>query len=131
MVNAGEAAGTGPEDARSLTLARYLGSFAAAFSLAADVRDAASTAEAGMALLDAALIAESLPALHDSLRVLSEAGLFEAMPNGKAFFVEIPEIRAAVQRALVSDAEDEAGIIAKLVVTAAELDDPPYGDGHR
>ena len=63
--------------------------------------------------------------------MLSEARLFETMPNGQAIFVGIPEIRAAVQRALVSDAEDGAGIIAKLVVTAVELDDPPYGDGHR
>lgn len=127
-MNAGEA--TESEDARSLALAEYLRRSAAVFSLSADVTGAASTAEAGMVLLDAALIAGALPAHHDGLRVLSEAGLFESMPNGKAAFVEVPEIRAALHRALVSDAEDGAGIIAKLVATAAALDDPPDGDGH-
>ena len=131
MVNVGEAAGTGSEDARSVALAEYLRRSAAAFSLSADARDAAYTAEAGMVLLDAAVIAESLPAHHAGLRVLSEAGLFESMPQGKAVFVEVPEIRAAVQRALVSEEEDGAAIIAKLIATAAALDDPPDGDGRR
>lgn len=131
MVNVGEAAGTGSEDARSVALAQYLRRSAAAFSLSADARDAAYTAEAGMVLLDAAVIAESLPAHHEGLRVLSEAGLFESMPQGTAVFVEVPEIRAAVQRALVSEEEDGAAIIAKLIATAAALDDPPDGDGRR
>jgi hypothetical protein len=124
-----DAAGTGSEDARSVALAQYLRRSAAAFSLSSDVRDAADTAEAGMVLLDAALIAESLPAHHEALRVLSEAGLFESMPHGKAVFVESPEIRASIQRALVSDKEDGAAIIAKLIATAAAMDDPPDGDG--
>jgi hypothetical protein len=131
MVNAGEAAGTGSEDARSVALAQYLRRSAAAFSLSADVRDAADTAEAGMALLDAALIAESMPADNEGLRALSEAGLFESMPHGKAVFVEAPQIRAAVQRALVSDEEDGAAIIAKLVATAAAMEDPRDGDARR
>jgi hypothetical protein len=127
MVNAGEAAGTGSEDARAVALAQYLRRAAAAFSLSADVRDAGDTAEAGMVLLDAALIAESMPADHEGLRVLSEAGLFESMPHGRAVFVEVPEMRAAVQRALVSDEEDGSAIIAKLIATAAAMDDPPHG----
>lgn len=128
MVVGREPTGGGSEDARSVALAEYLRRSAAAFSLSADVTGVAGTAEAGMVLLDAALIAEALPTSHAGLRVLSEAGLFESMPDGKAAFVEIPEIRAAIQRALVSDAESGAAVIAKLVATAAVLDDPPRGD---
>lgn len=80
-----------------------------------------------MALLDAADIAESLASADPGIRVLSEAGLFESMPGGRAALVEVPEIRAAVLRALVSGAEDGAEIIAKLVATAATLNDP-YGE---
>ncbi len=116
-----------PDDARSVALADYLRRSAAAFSMSADVTGAASTAEAGMALLDAAVLAESLSGEDARIRVLSEAGLFESMPGGRAGFVEVPEIRAAVLRALVSGAEDGAAIIAKLVATAAALDDP-YGE---
>jgi hypothetical protein len=112
-----------------MALAEYLRRSAAAFSMSADVTDAARTAEAGMALLDAAVIAESLSSEDRGIRVLSEAGLFESMPDGRAAFVEIPEIRAAVLRALVSGGQDGAAIIANLVATAATLDDP-YGDRH-
>jgi hypothetical protein len=116
-----------PGDARCVALADYLRRSAAAFSMSADVTGAASTAEAGMALLDAAVLAESLSSEDARIRVLSEAGLFESMPGGRAGFVEVPEIRAAVLRALVSGAENGAAIIAKLVATAATLDDP-YGE---
>ena len=121
-------AGTGSDDARSIAFAEYLRRSAAAFSMSADVTDTAGTAEAGMALLDAALIAESLPTRAAEIRRLSEAGLFESMPDGRAAFVEVPQIRAAVQRALVSGAEDGAAIIGRLVATAAALNDLPYND---
>lgn len=119
---------TGPGDARSAALAHYLRSSAATFSMSADVTDMPTTAESGMILLDAALIAESLPADDARIRILSEAGLFESMPGGGAAFVEVPEIRAAVHRALVSDVEDGAAVIAKLVATAAALDESSGGD---
>lgn len=76
-------------------------------------------------MLDAAVIAESLPSDDAGIRVLSEAGLFESMPGGRALFVEAAAIRAAVLRALVSEAQDGRAIIAKLVATAARLS----GDG--
>lgn len=123
-MTSGEGGSPRPDDARSVALADYLRRSAAAFSMSADVTGAASTAEAGMALLDAAVLAESLSGEDARIRVLSEAGLFESMPGGRAGFVEVPEIRAAVLRALVSGAEDGAAIIAKLVATAATLDDP-------
>ncbi len=122
-----EAGGARPDDARSVALADYLRRSAAAFSMSADVTGVASTAEAGMALLDAAVIAESLPTDDAGIRVLSEAGLFESMSGGRAAFVEVPAIRAAVLRALVSGEEDGAAIIAKLVATAATLDEPTGG----
>ena len=124
----GEADGGPPVDARCVALAEYLRRSAASFSMSADSTDAARTAEAGMALLDAAVIAESLPSDDAGIRVLSEAGLFESMPGGRASFVEVAAIRAAVLRALVSEAEDGRAIIAKLVATAAKLGD--FGESH-
>ena len=124
----GEADGGPPVDARCVALAQYLRRSAASFSMSADSTDGARTAEAGMALLDAAVIAESLPSDDAGIRVLSEAGLFESMPGGRALFVEAAAIRAAVLRALVSEAQDGRAIIAKLVATAARLGDD--GDPH-
>lgn len=112
-----------PVDARCVALAEYLRRSAASFSMSADSTDGARTAEAGMALLDAAVIAESLPSDDAGIRVLSEAGFFESMPGGRALFVEVAAIRAAVLRALVSEAEDGRAIIAKLVATASKLGD--------
>lgn len=119
----GEGHGGSPVDARCVALAEYLRRSAASFSMSADSTDGARTAEAGMALLDAAVIAESLPSDDAGIRVLSEAGLFESMPGGRALFVEVAAIRAAVLRALVSEAEDGRAIIAKLVATASSLGD--------
>lgn len=116
---------TGPGDARSAALAEYLRTTAAAFSLSGDITEMPTTAEAGMALLDAAAIAESMQTDDPAIRVLSEAGLFETMPLGKAVFLEIPEIRAAIQRTLL-DAESGADIISRLVATAAARDEPPH-----
>lgn len=111
-------------DARAVALAEYLRRCAASFSMSADSTDGPRTAEAGMALLDAAAIAESLPSDNHAIRVLSEAGLFESMPGGRALFVQVPAIRAAVLRALVSDAENGSAILDKLVAAAVTLDDP-------
>jgi len=62
MVTGGdaEAVGTEPRDARSVAFAEYLRPSAAEFSRSADATDVSGTAEAGMALPDAALIAGSL-----------------------------------------------------------------------
>lgn len=126
-----EAAGSDPRDARAVALAEYLRRSAAAFSLSADVTGAPRTAEVGMALLDAALVAESLPAYDRGIRVLSEAGAFESMPDGRALFVESSETRAAVRRALVSDLGGAAAIIARVVAAVAARADPPSAGGHR
>jgi hypothetical protein len=115
------------QDPRSAAFGRYLREAAASFSLSADVTGTASTADAGMALLDAALIAEAMPADDPRIRLLSEAGLFESMPQGEAAFVETREVRRAIQRSLVSGPEDGSAIIAK-VAAAAVLDQPPSRD---
>ncbi len=113
------------QDPRAAALAVYLRHWAAAFSLSADATDVANTAEAGMALLDAAEIAGSMSSDDPNLRTLSEAGLFESMPEDQAAFVDTPEIRAAIRRPIASGAEDGAAIIAHLVATAAGLAEPP------
>jgi hypothetical protein len=109
----------GEPDARGAALADYLRERAAAFSLSADVMGSQSTASAGMALLDAAHIAEAMTADDPRLALLSEAGLFESMPGGRALFLETSRIRAAIQRPLVSDPQGGEQIIAHLVATVS------------
>jgi hypothetical protein len=110
-----------PGDARSAALADYLRHWAAAFSLSADVTDVPSTADAGMALLDAAAIAEAMLPDDPRLAALSEAGLFEPMPQGHARLVDAPEIRAAIRRPLAAEAQDGQAILALLAATAQRL----------
>lgn len=117
----GLAAESGPgPDARAAALADYLRERAAAFSLSADVLGSQSTASAGMALLDAAHIAEAMTTNDPRLAVLSEAGLFESMPEGRARFLETNGIRAAIQRPLICDPQGGEQIIARLVATISE-----------
>jgi hypothetical protein len=110
----------GPSDSRASALADYLRERAAAFSLSADVRESQSTASAGMALLDAAHVADAMMTNDPRLVLLSEAGLFESMPGGRAFFLETVQVRAAIQRPLVRDPQDGEQIIAYLVATVSE-----------
>lgn len=114
-----------PEDPRAAALAAYLRRWAAAFSLSADTTHLSSTAEAGMALLDAASVAESMPPDDERIRKLSEAGLFESMPGGQATFLETPEIRALICRPLSSEAQSGVAIVAQLVAAAAAPGGPP------
>lgn len=104
-----------PNDARGLALAEYLRERAAAFSLSADVNGADQIAQAGMALLDAASMAEKLPTDDPTLIALSEAGRFESMPGNKARFVETPQLRAAVQRPIAGAPMAGEQILALLV----------------
>jgi hypothetical protein len=87
-------------DPRGPAVATYLRDRAAAFSLSADVTTQQHVALAGMALLDAASIAEHLPSGHHVLTQLSEAGCFESLADGGTRFVESEQLRAAVQRPL-------------------------------
>jgi hypothetical protein len=105
-------------DARAAALAIYLRRRAAAFSLSADVNNEQHIARAGMALLDAAIIAERLSATDERLTALSEAGAFETMPDGKALFLESAELRAAVQRPLSGPPMSGHEVLRLLVETA-------------
>ena len=80
-----------------------------------------------MALLDAALLAEAISPDSPGLKTMSEAGLFESMPEGRATFVETPEIRSAIRRLLVSDPADGAAIVAELVSAASVLAEAKHG----
>ncbi|MGN9909295.1 hypothetical protein ACTMTJ_17260 [Phytohabitans sp. LJ34] len=105
-------------DARAAALADYLHQRAAAFSLSADVNDAQETAHAGMALLDAAAVAQRLGPKDEIIRTLSEAGRFETMPDGKAVFLETSELRTAIQRPLLGSRMTGHEILALVVSTA-------------
>lgn len=118
----------GSPDPRANALAQYLRRRAASFSLSADVGDVDSTAAAGMALLDAAAIAETMTSHDPRLQALSEAGCFESMPHDRARFVESPQIRAAILRPLVSDSQTGTQIITLLVATAIRDDETAHDD---
>lgn len=115
-----------PLDPRGAALARYLRWWAAAFSLSADISDMSTTASAGMALLDAAAVADSMRSDDPRITALSEAGLFESAPDGQATFVETMDIRAAIRRPIASGSQDASDILTLLVKTAA-LRKPPSG----
>jgi Fatty acid desaturase len=85
-------------DPRALALADYLRSQAAALSLSADSTGEQHIARAGMALLDAAALAEHLPATDRRLLALSLAERFETMPDGTSQFLETQDVRAALRR---------------------------------
>lgn len=106
------------KDARAAALADYLYQRAAAFSLSADVNDSQDTAHAGMALLDAAALAEELGPTDEVLKTLSEAGRFETMPDNTATFLETDDLRAAIQRPLVGSRMTGHEILALVVNTA-------------
>jgi hypothetical protein len=105
-------------DPRAAALADYLLQRAAAFSLSADVTDEQQTAHAGMALLDASRLAAELQPNDERLTALSEAGLFETMPDKRAIFLETAELRAAIQRPLSGTLMSGHEILALLVATA-------------
>jgi len=105
-------------DPRAMALASYLRERAAAFSLSADATNEQHIAAAGMALLDAAAIAEHLPAGDARLRDLSLAGRFETMEEGFSTFVETADVRAVVQRPLAGSPMSGEDILTMLVATA-------------
>jgi hypothetical protein len=97
--------------------------------MSADVHDEQHIAGAGMALLDAAKLAERLTAQDPRLVALSEAGRFETMPKSTARFLETPALRAAMQRPLAGSPLSGSDILALVVDTA--LDDTALDDTAR
>ena len=107
-------------DPRAQALADYLRERAASFSLSADLTGEQHIATAGMALLDAAALAERLPFGDRRLEALSRAGRFEAMPEGASRFLESPDLRAVVQRPLSGSSMSGEQILALLIAMACE-----------
>jgi hypothetical protein len=107
-------------DPRAAALGAYLRQRAAAFSMSADVNDEQHVAAAGMALLDAADLAEGMRSEDQRLLSLSEAGCFETMPKGGAVFVETDAIRAAIQRPLVGTAMSGSEILTLVVAASGD-----------
>jgi hypothetical protein len=109
-------------DPRGAVLASYLRERAKAFSLSADVTTQQHVALAGMALLDAAALAENLTHADPCLARLSAAGCYESTPDLGLRFVETPAVRAAVQRPLSGEPMTGRDI---LTLVAAVADSEP------
>jgi DNA-binding MurR/RpiR family transcriptional regulator len=101
-----------------VALAQYLRDRAAAFSLSADVTTQQHVADAGMALLDAAAIAENLTRSDPTLTRLSEAGCYESMPDLEVRFVETEAVRAAIQRPLSGEPMTGRDIVTLIAAVA-------------
>jgi hypothetical protein len=102
-----------------VALSGFLRDRAAAFSLSSDVNDSPQIADLGMVLLDAADLAEQLPAEDAGLIAMSEAGLFESMPDNAARVVETPELRRALLRPVSGDPRDAVEVL-RAIVAAVE-----------
>ena len=108
-------------DPRGAVLASYLRERANAFSLSADVTTQQHVAHAGMALLDAAAIAENLTRTDPCLDRLSDAGCYESTPDLGLRFVESEAVRAAVQRPLLGELMTGRDIL-NLIAAVASAD---------
>jgi hypothetical protein len=106
-------------DPRATALSRFLRDRASAFSLSADVNGSQRIADAGMALLDAAILAEHLGPDDPRLVAMSQAGLFESMPHDQARVLETPEVRRALQRPISGSARDGDHIL-RAIISAIE-----------
>ena len=105
-------------DPRGVALAQYLRDRAAAFSLSADVTTQQHVARAGMALLDAAALAENLTRSDPTLARLSEAGYYETMPDLALRFVETDRMRAALRRPLSGEPMTGRDILVLIAAVA-------------
>src|SRR4051794_33944517 len=112
----------GSPDPRPAALAAYLRERAAEFSMSADVTTQQHVARAGMALLDAALLAERLPPGDDRLRRLSESGRFETMSDNTFVVMETADMRAVLQRPLAGASLTGDEVLTSLARAAARND---------
>lgn len=110
-------AGTSP-DPRAQALAHYFRDRAGAFSLSADSTGEQHIASAGMALLDAAGVAERLLPTDPRLATLTRAGRFESMPGGGSTFLETDSVRRVIQRPLSGVPMSGEAILDLLVESA-------------
>lgn len=78
-------------------------------------------ARAGMALLDAAAIAENLTRTDPTLARLTEAGYYESTPDLGLRFVETEPVRAAVHRPISGEPMTGRDIL-ELIAAVANAD---------
>lgn len=110
---------TPPSDPRGAALADFLRGEARALSLFADVTGTMHVARAGMAMLDAALLAERLAPGDRVLVCLAEAGLFESMPQNRARFSATTEIHRAVHRPIAGRIQDGHTLLDSIAFAAS------------
>lgn len=104
-----------PTDPRATALAGFLRERAALFSLSADVNNSPHVAEAGMALLEAAAIAQDLRPMDPLLVGMSERGLFESMPNGGSRVVDSDELGRSLSRSILGKPRDGRRVLKDLL----------------
>ena len=107
-------------DPRGHALAEYLRAQAAALSLSADSTGEQHIATAGMAILDAALLAEHLPSTDQRLANLSRAERFETMPDGGSVFRATQDVQAALRRPIAGAPMTGEQILNLLVTIATD-----------
>ena len=90
--------------------------------MSADVNLQQHVARAGMALLDAALLAERLQPSDFRLRLLSETGRFETMPDETLVVVETAGMRAVLQRPLAGVSLTGDEVLTSLARAASSED---------
>ena len=114
----GTAGGHVPPSAepRADALAAFLRREAGAISLSAEMTGLSHLVNVGLALLDAAALAEALNSDDPILQQLSEAGCFESMPQGRAAFLGTDDIRRAIRRPVSGADETGEDILHSIVV---------------
>jgi hypothetical protein len=107
-------------DPRGEALAEFFRREAGAVSLSADVTGQVHLVHVGLALLDAATLAQDLAVDDPVLVQLSEAGCFESMPGDRARFVSTAEIHRALLRPISGTAEVGEDILRSVVTAAGQ-----------
>lgn len=103
---------------RAAALAHFLRREAGAVSLSAQMTGNFYLVHVGMAMLDAAVLAQDLKVDDPILLRLSQAGCFESMPGEKSKFVSTDEIQRAILRPVSGTAEAGATILQSIVTAA-------------
>ena len=100
-------------DVRALALAIFPAPAAADFSMSADVNNSGATADAGMALLDAASWPRS-SASRSAARGDVAGRLFESAPTVRRASWRLAEIDRALRRPLAGSARSSANILRDI-----------------
>jgi hypothetical protein len=102
-------------DPRSLALSVFLREQAAGFGLSAEANDSPHIADAGMALLAAADLAESLYSREPLLVQMSERGMFESMPDHGACVVARDAVSRFIRRGVLEGPRGPEAILQGML----------------